>query len=56
VSFCTHARNVLEFFWRRDRTDYNYALATDYADASYVPVERRRGPTSTGSTGSSASR
>jgi hypothetical protein len=43
VSFCTHARNVLEFFWRRDRTDYNYALATDYADASYVPVEKKKG-------------
>ena len=43
VSFCTHARNVLEFFWRPDRTQWNYVLATDYADANYVRVEKTKG-------------
>lgn len=35
------AERVLEFFWRRGRTKWNYTLATDYADtSSYVPVRR----------------
>jgi hypothetical protein len=42
VSFCTHARNALEFFWRPDRSKYNYALATDYADASYVRLDKEK--------------
>jgi hypothetical protein len=40
VSFCTHARNLLEFFFRPSRTEYNYAIATDYADQSYVRLDR----------------
>jgi hypothetical protein len=42
VSFCTHARNLLEFFFRKTPTEYNYALATDYATASYVRLDRDR--------------
>jgi hypothetical protein len=42
VGFCTHARNLLEFFFRKDRTEYNYALATDYAEASYQRLNRER--------------
>jgi len=40
VAFCTHARNLLEFFFReRDR---DYALATDYAELGYVKLDRKR--------------
>jgi hypothetical protein len=42
VSFCTHARNVLEFFFRPDRTQYKYVLATDYADADYIRLDKKR--------------
>jgi hypothetical protein len=42
VSFCTHARNLLEFVWRPNRTQFNYAIAIDYADASYVKLDRER--------------
>jgi hypothetical protein len=42
VSFCTHARNALEFFFRDSHTKYKYALATDYADAKgYTRLDRR---------------
>jgi hypothetical protein len=37
---CTHARNLLEFFFRKVPTEHNYALATDYAKASYVRLDR----------------
>lgn len=42
VSFCTRARNLLEFFFRPSRTEYNYAIATDYADQSYVRLDAKR--------------
>ncbi len=41
VSFCSHARNLLEFFFREDRTKFNYTLATDYGSSSY---KRRNDP------------
>src|SRR5262245_34659721 len=40
VSFCSHARNLLEFFFREDRTKFNYTLATDYANSSYKRLDR----------------
>jgi hypothetical protein len=42
VGFCTHARNLLEFFFRKDRTKYNYGSATDYAEASYQRLNQER--------------
>jgi len=41
VSFCTHARNLLEFFFRpKDKTKYKYALARDYANKEYEPLKK----------------
>jgi hypothetical protein len=40
VSFCTHARNLLEFFFRAPNR--SYALATDYATASYKRLDPKR--------------
>jgi hypothetical protein len=40
VGFCTHARNLLEFFFRMDNTDWNYAIALDYANAGYLPLKK----------------
>lgn len=39
VSFCSHARNILEFFWRTDPKDWGYALAINYAKPGYAPLE-----------------
>jgi hypothetical protein len=41
VSFCTHARNVLEFLWRTDPKGWGYALAINYANNKYRPPELR---------------
>lgn len=40
VSFCTHARNMLEFFHRKDHRKWRYALAIDYAKPGYKSLER----------------
>jgi hypothetical protein len=48
VGFCTHARNLLEFFFRMDNTDWNYAIALDYANAG--TYRSRKSETWTGCT------
>jgi hypothetical protein len=40
VGFCSHARNLLEFFFREDNTKYNYAIALDYANEGYSPLKK----------------
>jgi hypothetical protein len=42
VGFCSHGRNLLEFFFRDQHTKFYYALATDYADARYVRLDKNR--------------
>jgi hypothetical protein len=43
VAFCTHARNLLEFFYRKpDHDSYYYAVATDYAKTGYEKLDRTR--------------
>jgi hypothetical protein len=42
VRFCTHARNLLEFFFRDKPTKFNYALAIDYAKTGYNRLDRNR--------------
>jgi hypothetical protein len=42
VGFCTHARNLLEFFFRKTNAPYNYAIALDYATEPYKPLDRER--------------
>ena len=42
VAFCTHARNLLEFFYRKPDHNNYYAVATDYAQAGYVELDRTR--------------
>jgi hypothetical protein len=37
VAFCTHARNLLEFFFRRP--DGYFAIARDYATTSYETLK-----------------
>src|SRR5262245_55511803 len=40
VAFCTHARNLLEFFFRKpDQKNYYYAVATDYGKSGYVNLD-----------------
>jgi hypothetical protein len=38
VAFCSHARNLLEFFFRKHNTNHNYAIALDYANEAYAPL------------------
>ena len=40
VSFCTHARNLLEFFFRPRKS--RYTLASDYAEPSYKRLDSQR--------------
>jgi hypothetical protein len=40
VGFCTHARNLLEFFFREHPTKYKYAIARGYATTQYAPLEK----------------
>jgi hypothetical protein len=39
VGFCTHARNLLEFFYRRPQ---GRAAAADHANAPYEPLDKSR--------------
>jgi hypothetical protein len=39
VGFCTYARNLLEFFYRRPQ---GRAAAADYANAPYEPLDKSR--------------
>jgi len=39
VGFCTHARNLLEFFYRE--AGDHYAAAVDYADTTYQPLNEK---------------
>jgi hypothetical protein len=41
VGFCTHARNLLEFFFH-DPGHRDHAAATDYAAPGYVRLDRKR--------------
>jgi hypothetical protein len=40
VGFCTHARNLLEFFFHKRSRDY--AIALDYAKAEYQRLDQNR--------------
>ena len=40
MSFCTHARNLLEFFFRSRKL--SYALTTDYATQPYKKLDPKR--------------
>ena len=43
VAFCTHARNLLEFFFRDPDTNY-YAAAMDYANPNYEKLDLEKNP------------
>ena len=43
VAFCTHARNLLEFFFRDPDTNY-YAAAMDYANPNYEKLDLEENP------------
>jgi hypothetical protein len=45
VAFCSHARNLLEFFFRVPDTNYYFAVATDYAKpSSYEKLDLTKDP------------
>jgi hypothetical protein len=41
VAFCTHARNLLEFFFHDPDTNY-YAAAMDYANPNYEKLDWKK--------------